>query len=75
VDVHAGPAAARADAAWVGQAIGNLLGNAIKFSPANGTVTVTTATVADEALVRVLDEGPRHPGRGPRGRLRSLPPP
>jgi heavy metal sensor kinase len=61
VDVDADPAAAVADAAWAGRAIDDLLDNAIKFSPAGATVTVTTATVGDEALVRVLDEGPGIP--------------
>ena len=61
VEVDAGPAVALADEAWAGRALGNLLDNAIKFSPAGATVTITTATRADEALVRVLDEGPGIP--------------
>ncbi len=61
VETQATPAPAHVDAAWLGQAIGNLLDNAIKFSPAGGTVTVTTAAEGGEALVRVLDEGPGIP--------------
>jgi heavy metal sensor kinase len=55
------PAPARGDAAWLGQAVANLVDNAIKFSPAGTTVTVSTATEADEAIVRVLDAGPGIP--------------
>ena len=43
----------------LGQAIGNLLANAIKFSPDGGDVLVSIATERDEsvALVSVRDEG------------------
>jgi len=36
----------------------NLLGNAIKFSPDGGTVTVTVSGAADAVEVSVADEGP-----------------
>jgi two-component system OmpR family sensor kinase len=55
------PAPADGDSAWLARAIGNLVHNAIKFSPAGATVTVVSATAGDEALVHVLDEGPGIP--------------
>ncbi len=54
-------APARGDPAWLAQAIGNLLDNAIKFGPAGGTVTLTVAAQAGEARVQVLDESPGIP--------------
>jgi two-component system sensor histidine kinase GlrK len=65
------------------QVFANLLGNAVKFTPAGGVVTVSGAATAPEVLVRVRDTGigipapllPRifdryeqaHPGRGGTG--------
>jgi signal transduction histidine kinase len=37
--------------------IGNLLGNAVKYSPEGGRIGVTTAQATPWALVRVEDEG------------------
>jgi len=39
------------------QAIGNLVSNAIKFTPQGGTVTVDAGTQADEVWIRVQDTG------------------
>jgi signal transduction histidine kinase len=40
------------------QVVFNLLSNAVKFTPAGGSVTVTTARVANEVHVSVTDTGP-----------------
>ena len=47
-----------ADADRVTQIISNLIGNALKFSPQNGTVTVMSAHVGNEVVVGIRDEGP-----------------
>jgi signal transduction histidine kinase len=43
------------------QAMGNLIDNAIKYSPPSATVRVRTAATADEAIVSVHDDGPGVP--------------
>jgi signal transduction histidine kinase len=50
-----------ADPLRVGQAVGHLVGNAIKFTPAGGTVTVEVAAQGERAEVRVRDSGPGLP--------------
>jgi signal transduction histidine kinase len=58
----AGPAArVWADAARVVQVISNLLGNAAKFTPAGGTVTLAAEAVGEEVRIRVGDTGPGIP--------------
>ncbi|GAA2231849.1 hypothetical protein GCM10010413_32600 [Promicromonospora sukumoe] len=51
------PEIVRADAERVVQTLTNLLGNAVRFSPAGGTVRVTAAPVGDLVEVRVDDQG------------------
>jgi heavy metal sensor kinase len=55
------PAPARGDAARLEQAVGNLLDNAVKYSPGDADVTVTTGVAGEEAFVRVRDHGPGIP--------------
>jgi len=46
-----------ADPHWVHQVITNLLTNALKFTPAGGRVTISTASIGTEAVLRVTDTG------------------
>jgi signal transduction histidine kinase len=46
-----------ADPTRVEQIIGNLLGNALKFTPEGGTISVSVAREGDEAVLRVSDTG------------------
>jgi signal transduction histidine kinase len=46
------------DAHRIGQVISNLVGNAIKFTPEGGTISVSARKEGDEVIVRVADTGP-----------------
>jgi signal transduction histidine kinase len=46
-----------ADAERIQQAISNLVGNAIKFTPAGGKITVRTRSAGEEVVVSVIDTG------------------
>ncbi|HEY8599665.1 MAG TPA: PAS domain S-box protein [Thermomicrobiales bacterium] len=46
-----------ADAERIEQVLTNLLGNAIKYSPAGGAIDVEVRTEADDAVLRVTDQG------------------
>ena len=61
LDATLDSAPAEGDPIRLGQAIANLLDNAIEFSPAGGTVTVAVASEGEQAVVRILDEGPGVP--------------
>jgi signal transduction histidine kinase len=45
------------DADLIARAVTNLVGNAIKFSPANSTVTVNARAEGAAVLIEVIDQG------------------
>ncbi len=51
----------RADPLRVAQLVGNVVGNAIKFTPEKGSVTVKAAPDGDRVVVQVTDTGPGIP--------------
>ncbi len=51
----------QADPLRLGQVLGNLVSNAIKFTPAGGTVTVLAGEEGSETWLRVRDTGPGIP--------------
>jgi len=52
---------ALADAELVGRALGNLLHNAIKFTPPEGHVWVRAGRLGDDVVIEVADDGPGIP--------------
>jgi signal transduction histidine kinase len=51
------PGVVRADADRLQQVLGNLVGNAVKFSPAGGVITLSSVEHDDAVELRVRDEG------------------
>ena len=51
----------RADPLRVSQLVGNIVGNAIKFTPEGGRVTLKAAPDGDRVLIQVTDTGPGIP--------------
>ncbi len=51
------PAPVLADQRWMHQVVTNLLGNALKFTPAGGTVTIRTGQDGADAVLEVADTG------------------
>ena len=57
LDRRLDPAPVLADERWMHQVVTNLLGNALKFTPAGGTVTIRTGQDGPNALLEVADTG------------------
>jgi heavy metal sensor kinase len=55
------PVLVEADAVRLGQAVNNLLDNALKYTPAGGHVTLAAAAEPAAAVVSVTDDGPGVP--------------
>ena len=51
----------RGDRVWLEQILINILSNALKFSPANTTVTLTSVVTGENAEIRIKDQGPGIP--------------
>ena len=56
-ETDGGPVMVDGDAGRLGQAVDNLVSNALKFTPAGGTVTVSARSCPDGALIAVSDTG------------------
>jgi histidine kinase len=56
-DAPSGPVPVRADADRISQVVTNLVGNALRATPAEGTVTVSCAREGGSAVIRVVDTG------------------
>ena len=61
LEVRAAPLAVALDPALIGRVIDNLIDNAIKVTPAGGTVVVQVEPFDGAALVHVIDRGPGVP--------------
>jgi two-component system OmpR family sensor kinase len=48
----------RGDAELIRRAVENIVRNAIRFSPANGTIAISVLQRSDEARIQIEDEGP-----------------
>ncbi|MGH3246168.1 MAG: ATP-binding protein [Trebonia sp.] len=57
LDRRLAPAPVLADARWMHQVVTNLLSNALKFTPAGGTVTIRTGPDGQHAVLEVADTG------------------
>jgi two-component system sensor histidine kinase/response regulator len=56
-----GPIELSCDAALIRRVVGNLLGNALKFTPERGAITITVSRVNGQPHVEVADTGPGIP--------------
>ena len=59
--LEAQPAMVDADAEKLRSILDNLISNAVKFTPAGGTITVKASVVGGEAMIEVMDSGPGVP--------------
>jgi CheY-like chemotaxis protein/anti-sigma regulatory factor (Ser/Thr protein kinase) len=56
-ELRLAPAHVRADSVRLEQVVTNLLTNAVKYTPANGTITLEVEPIGGEAVLRVRDTG------------------
>ncbi len=63
---------ARANPDQLAQVLANLLSNAVRYTPAGGTVTVRAERRPGDCLVSIVNTGEGIPPRRPRPRLRAL---
>ena len=61
IDLDAQAATVVADPDKLRSIVDNLIGNAVKFTPAGGRVAVVARSAGDEALIDVIDTGPGVP--------------
>ena len=61
VEVSGGPVVAEVDAELLASAIGNLLVNAIRYSPPGATIAITLTRHGDGLRIEVADQGPGVP--------------
>jgi signal transduction histidine kinase len=54
----ADPAVVAGDAVLLREAVGNLISNAVKYTPPEGEIIVQTGTGADEVVITIQDSGP-----------------
>ena len=58
LQVEGGPVAAEIDADKLGTALGNLLSNAIRFSPLGATIRFSVTRMPGRACIDIVDQGP-----------------
>lgn len=61
IEAQLSPVTARGDRTRLGQLLANLLGNAVKFTPAGGQISVSVDTVDRLGRISVADSGPGIP--------------
>ncbi len=61
IEVDAASATVEADPEKLRSVVDNLIGNAVKFTPAGGRVAVLASSQGDQALIDVIDSGPGVP--------------
>ncbi len=71
IDISGGPLWVEVDEDKLGTALGNLLSNAIRFSPPGGTIQCVVSQVPGRACIDISDEGP---GVAPADRARIFEP-